>query len=614
MVTQVNSNTFSEEKENLKTIIVEADDTISLNKRVSNKKFDSDSESIQNEDEDDFHITDEEIDEHYETPTEEEMKTLRRVQGKIPFRCLLVAMVELAERFSYYGLSTPFQNYMANGPNDTPAGLLELDTSGANGLSYFFQFWCYITPVFGGYLADTFWGKYNTISVGTGVYIAGMFILFMTSIPSITNKNTGLGGFIVAIILIGLGTGMIKANLSVLIADQLPKRKPMVKTLKSGERVIEDPNITLQNVFMIFYLMINIGSLSVIATTELELHKGFWAAYLLPFCFFWIAVLVLVAGRKQYIRPPIGDKVIAKSFRVIWILMKNKFDFNTVKPSMNPTLNYPWTDKFVDEIKRALSACKVFLFYPIYWTCYGQMISSFVTQGSMMQLHGLPNDFFQCIDSIALIFFIPIFEKFIYPMIRKYTPFRPITKIFWGFVFCSFAMTWSCVLQYFIYKTGPNYKAPLAAGTPNNVHVGWQVPAYVLIAISEILASITGLEYAYSKAPASMKSFIMSIFLLTNAFGSAIGCALSPVAKDPDYTWLFCGLAVASFIAGCLFFYIFRSYNDTEEAMNAIDFEDEENEDIMFSPTNESDEENITQVMYSGSNESHEEKHITKVN
>ena len=510
-----------------------------------------------------------------EVPTQEEMDTLRHVAGHIPFRCWLIALVELAERFSYYGLSAPFQNYMSNGPDDTPAGLLQLDSSGATGLSYFFQFWCYVTPIFGGYMADTHWGKYNTIAVGTGIYLVGIFILFITSIPSITDKNTGLGGFIVAIILIGIATGMIKANLSVLIADQLPKRKPHVKTLKSGERVIEDPNITMQNVFMWFYLMINIGSLSVIATTELEAHKGFWAAYLLPFCFFWIAVVVLVFGRKKYIRPPIGEKVISRCFKVLWVLMKNKFNFDEALPSVHPERDYPWNDKFVSEIKTALAACKVFLFYPIYWVCYGQMISTFVTQGSMLELHGLPNDFFQAIDSIALIVFIPIFESVLYPFIRRYTPLKPITKIFWGFTFGSLAMTWACVLQHFVYKAGPYYQFPLEGGGPNKVHVAWQVPAYVLIAFSEIFASITGLEYAYSKAPDSMKSFIMSIFLVTNAFGSAIGCALSPVSKDPDYTWLFGGLAVSCFIAGCLFWITFRSYNDTIDAAK-IESDDEE--------------------------------------
>ncbi|CCH61173.1 hypothetical protein TBLA_0E01140 [Henningerozyma blattae CBS 6284] len=532
--------------------------------------------------------TDDDDDEDFIEPTEEEMRTLKRVGGYIPARCWLMAVIELSERFSYYGLSAPFQNYMQNGPYDTPPGALSLNTQGATGLSYFFQFWCYITPIFGGYMADTYWGKYNTIWVGVISYICGIFILFMTSLPKLTSYSAAMGGFIVSIIIIGLGTGMIKANLSVMIAEQVPKRKRRIITRKDGTRVIEDPDITLQNVFMAFYFMINVGSLSVMATTELEARKGFWAAYLLPFCFFWVAVVVLMIGNKRFIKVPIGDKTISKSFKVVGILIKNKFNYESAKPSIHPECNYPWTDKFVEEIRRAIKACNVFYFYPIYWVCYGQMLNNFVTQGGQMELHDLPNDFLQVIDSIALIVFIPICERLIYPFVRRFTPLRPITKITIGFFFGSFSMVWAAVLQWFVYQKPPCYYHPTnCPNGPNHIHVCWQVPAYCLIALSEIFASITGLEYAYSKAPASMKSFIMSIFLFTTAIGSALGAALSPVSIDPKFTWQYVGLAVSCFIAGIAFWLCFSRYNDEEDELNNID---DQPDVIQISSENENDD------------------------
>ena len=153
------------------------------------------------------------------TPTNEEMKTLRHVSEKIPIRCWLVAIVELAERFSYYGLSAPFQNYMQY---DKPKGMLNLSQQGATALSYFFQFWCYVTPVLGAWVADTYWGKLNTIIAFSLFYTVGILILFVTSLPSMS-ETTALGGFIVAIIIIGIGTGGVKSNVSPLIADQVPK-------------------------------------------------------------------------------------------------------------------------------------------------------------------------------------------------------------------------------------------------------------------------------------------------------------------------------------------------------------------------------------------------------
>ncbi len=47
-----------------------------------------------------------------EEPTEDEIHTLRHVSDKLPWSAFLVALVELCERFAFYGLSGPFQNYI----------------------------------------------------------------------------------------------------------------------------------------------------------------------------------------------------------------------------------------------------------------------------------------------------------------------------------------------------------------------------------------------------------------------------------------------------------------------------------------------------------------------
>ena len=50
-------------------------------------------------------------------PTEEENATLRHVSDKLPWSAFLVAAIELCERFTFYGLSGPFQNYIQNDYN-----------------------------------------------------------------------------------------------------------------------------------------------------------------------------------------------------------------------------------------------------------------------------------------------------------------------------------------------------------------------------------------------------------------------------------------------------------------------------------------------------------------
>ena len=65
-----------------------------------------------------------------------------------------------------------------------------------------------------------------------------------------------------------------------------------------------------------------------------------------------------------------------------------------------------------------------------------------------------------------------------------------------------------------------------------------------------------------------MKSFIMSMFLLTSAFGAALGAALAPVARDPHLTYVYTGLAALSFLGGCVFWMLYSHLNRVEDAMN----------------------------------------------
>lgn len=194
-----------------------------------------------------------------------------------------------------------------------------------------------------------------------------------------------------------------------------------------------------------------------------------------------------------------------------------------------------------------------------------------------MELHGLPNDILPNIDPITIIILIPLMDRLIYPFIRTklHLAFTATTRITLGFIIASLAMAYAAFLQSRIYSAPPCYEHPsnCAAGQiseekykPNQVHVAWQTPAYILIAVSEILASITGLELAYAKAPENMKSFIMSLFLLTSAFGSALGMLLAPVAKDPNLVWLYTGLACTALVAGVAFHWAFKGVDQREVA------------------------------------------------
>lgn len=522
-----------------------------------------------------------------EEPTDNEKRSLRHIAENLPVSAWLVAIVELCERFTYYGMSGLFQNYVLKPLDGSQGrGALGMGHKGATGLTTFFQFWCYVTPIIGAIVADQYLGKYKTIVLFCCVYLAGLLILVCTSIPHSLESGAGLGGFIVAILVIGLGTGGIKSNVAPLIADQYKRKKMALKTIKSGERVIIDPALTIQRIYMIFYACINIGSLSLLATPYMELYIGFWSGYLLCLCMFAAGTMVLLLGRKYYVvRPPQGS-VITDAFKALWIMIINR-NMDAPKPSWQAEhrgsqAQLPWDDHFIDELKRALVACRVFAFYPIYWVVYGQFSGNFVTQAGQMRGHGIPNDLMQNFDPISIIVFIPILETLVYPVMRRLKlPFRPITRITLGFVVASLAMMYAAIVQHLIYSAGPCYEHPLCeaslvGGTAqgNNVHIAIQTPAYVFIGISEIFASVSGLEYAYTKAPPSMKSFVQSMYLLTTAFGSALAEALTPAAYDPAILWMFVGLAGASFLCGVIFWFVFHHLNAQEDDMNALDADD----------------------------------------
>jgi len=57
---------------------------------------------------------------------------------------------------------------------------------------------------------------------------------------------------------------------------------------------------------------------------------------------------------------------------------------------------------------------------------------------------------------------------------------------------------------------------------PNSIHILWLIPQYFVITASEIMISVTGLEFSYSQAPDSMKSVVQAAWLLTVAFGNII--------------------------------------------------------------------------------------------
>jgi POT family proton-dependent oligopeptide transporter len=62
-----------------------------------------------------------------------------------------------------------------------------------------------------------------------------------------------------------------------------------------------------------------------------------------------------------------------------------------------------------------------------------------------------------------------------------------------------------------------------------------------------------------------MKSFIMSLYLLTSAGGSLLGILIAPLAKDPYLVWLYISLMTMCMITGFIFWYLFKGYDKPKD-------------------------------------------------
>ncbi|GJN71027.1 hypothetical protein PLIIFM63780_002382 [Purpureocillium lilacinum] len=502
----------------------------------------------------------------------EQFRGLRRIPDKLPAVALLILVVELGERATYFGLSGPFQNYINNpyAPGSDLPGALGKGQAVATALGNFFKFWAYASTVIGAIIADQYLGKYKAILCACSVYIVGLVILVTTATPSAITHGAGLGGLIAAMVTIGLGTGGIKANVTPMCAEQYQNSHPVLKTLKSGEQVIVDPDLTVQRLFMWFYWVVNIGALSPLITVNVEKHHSFWLAYLIPLIIILISASVFVWGRKKYVRvPPMGSAIL-DACRTVSIAIKEKGFYNA-RPSVllerGHADKYPlarqerYTDAYVGDVQRGLKSCKMFLFFPFYFICWNQMWNNLISQAGQMALHGTPNDLLQNLDPIALCIFIPFLDVIVYPLLRKYKiDFDPVTRIFMGFMFASVAMVYACVLQHYIYNS-----------PPKSIHVWIQAPSYVLVAFSEAFVIITGLELAFTQAPKNLRSVISALFWLTIAVAAAICIALGAVSQDPYLVWMYGSLAIVGFVAGCLFYVCFfpgrRKWSPREEVV-----------------------------------------------
>ena len=115
-----------------------------------------------------------------------------------------------------------------------------------------------------------------------------------------------------------------------------------IRITDSGERVIQDPNLTYQRIYLIFYWCINVGALSLAATVFMEKYRGFWTVNLMGLIGFAIGFAVLIVGKNYYVtRPPQGS-ILPHAFKAMWIGFVNGRTMEAAKPSYQAGACFRW--------------------------------------------------------------------------------------------------------------------------------------------------------------------------------------------------------------------------------------------------------------------------------
>jgi len=162
-------------------------------------------------------------------------------------------------------------------------------------------------------------------------------------------------------------------------------------------------------------------------------------------------------------------------------------------------------------------------------------------------------DQMQVLNSFFCLALIPVFERLVYPFARRCgLPLPPLQRMGVGMLLCglSFFITGFVQLSVNQSTLGPVPEDPDCDSgmccVDNCVSVFAQVPAYFVLTAGEVMFSVTGLEFAYSQAPTSMKSVCQAAWLLTVAFGNLIVIivAASRLFSDPAVEFFFFGFCM----------------------------------------------------------------------
>lgn len=364
------------------------------------------------------------------------------------------------------------------------------------------------------------------------------------------------------------------------VIDQYQHQRSYTKVLPSGEKVVVDPEITVQRIMLIFYGCINVGAFFAIATTYSEKYVGYWLAFLLPGIVYFLLPLLLLFLNKRLIKKKPSGSALQNVIRITTVAIREskgqfwKKDFwQKASPvalrekGITTFRGQPitWTEKSVDDVVRTVKACAIFLYFPIYNINDGGIGSVATSQAAAMTTNGAPNDLLSNFNPLTIIVFVPFLSYVVYPGLRKMNiKFGRISRMTFGFSIAAISGIAGALVQYYIYKTSPCGYEASTCDQVSPLSVWLQLPNTMLGAISECFCNVTAYEMAYSRSPQGMKTVVMAFFLFTTALSYALGECLTGAIADPHLIWVWAGPAIALAVQTVIFWFRYKHLNDDE--------------------------------------------------
>lgn len=394
---------------------------------------------------------------------------------------------EAAERFSFYGMKAILFVFMTQYLLSRSGTPDVMTSAEANETIHWFVSAAYFFPALGALLSDAVLGKYRTIILLSLVYCLGHLALAL----DLTRTGLYLG-----LTLIAIGAGGIKPCVSAHVGDQFGPSNAHL----------------LPRVFQWFYFSINVGAAaSIILTPILRERFSAHVAFAVPGVLMFLATVVFWMGRNKFVHiPPGGTAFLREAFG----------------------------PEGRDAIRRLAG---IYVFVAVFWSLFDQQTSSWVDQATRMERmlgsYEIQPDQMMSANPVLILIFIPLFTFVVYPKLDRSLG-TPLRRVSVGFFIAALAFAASGLIEEMI-----------AAGT--RVHILWQAAPYVLMTAAEIMVSITCLEFSYTQAPPRMKSFIMSLYMLSVSLGNFITAGINHFIQDAQgesrladttYFWLFTGL------------------------------------------------------------------------